>query len=959
MLVAGGLACATTPFRGDTGIKAFNFDLWDVHCPSGLRVIVERAPGSKWAAVTTVVGAGGVQDPVGREGLAHVVEHLTIMHAHGPNEAPMEDRLVRLGTRERAFTNLDETVYPHLVPATRLASLLDNEGRRLANPLDGLDEATFAVERDIVRNELRQGHETNDAGESFDVAYRTVFPPSHPYSRPVIGTHESLNAITLDDARRFADTYYRPEAMTMVIVADMDLSTADAFVRAHLPPALYGDPAHPRPLGAPAATPPGPPPLAAAGAMAHAADSVSTPELWIAWTTPGGYGPARYAGQSWAGIGQNNFYWARLDDADIASVDFFSTPNALASLFVCRVRLSRGVHPEQSLREVLATLPWTGGDDMWLAQRFDHLKLITLRDLAFEAESPRNRSLERAQYAHFVGGANAYGAVVDSAKSITDDVALDFARSYLDPARARAVLVEPRAPDARPTPNAVGAKAPAPRLRYKELPALTFADLADTRFLGGMQTTTLGNGLQVITVPRAGAPVVTVSLGFHGGSADAAPGVAAAAFEAVETHWEESPADYGVSWSFAPDRDLVTATMRAGVGNLGRALDMMSFVMRSYDVEWPSDKFQTTRLPWMRRQDDAAPKRNERAFLDTLFAGHPLGKTATAAQTAAVSKDAITAWLDRVIAPANAALVIVGDIDAATAVEAAREALGGWKTPAGVFPAAPPPSPRDGPAPFEAISEDGAIVTNRPGATQVELLLGCMLPPADAHAAAVYEVASHEIRSSLLTPIRERLGSTYDIEVETPTWRGGSTMLKIHSNIDNRRFGISLSVLRLYWKWAATARLASSADEERITRTGVDDARDRMLALDSSAALTRGLLETWNRGWPLAALDDETADLANIKTSEIEDTLRTCARNLVFAATGDENVIRSALAAPPPVARPARLTPPRVPQTAPALTPAPAAPAEPRASPAPLASPAPPAIPAPPASPAPPAPSAP
>jgi zinc protease len=926
--VLGAVACATTPFRGDTGIKAFNFDLWDIHCPSGLRVIVERAPGSKWAAVTTVVGAGGVQDPEGREGLAHVVEHLTIMHSHGPNEAPMEYRLVRLGTRERAFTSVDETVYPHLVPATLLASLLDDEGRRLADPLAGLDEATFAVERDVVRNELREGHETEDARESFDVAYRTVFPPNHPYSRPVIGTHESLNAITLDDARRFADTYYRPEAMTMVIVADMDLSTAEAFVRAHLPPALYGDPAHARPIGAPATTPQGRPPLSAGGALAHAAGSVTTPELWVAWTTPGGYGPARYASQTWAGIGQGNFYWARLDDADIASVDFFSIPHALASLFVCRVRLSHGVHPEQSLREVLATLPWTGGDDMGLAQRFDHLKLETLRDLAFEAESPRNRSLERAQYAHFVGGANAYGAVVDSAKSITDDVALEFARSYLDPARARAVLVEPLAPDARAATKAISAKVSAPRVRYKNLPPLTFGDLADTRFLAGMQTTTLSNGLQVITVPRAGAPVVTVSLGFHGGSADAAPGVAAAAFEALETHWEESPGDYGVSWSFAPDRDLVTATMRAGAGNLDRVLDMMSFLMRSYEIEWPSDKFQSTRLPWLRQQDETAPKRNERAFLDTLFAGHPLGKIATAAETAAVSKDAITAWLDRVIAPANAALVIVGDIDAAKSAEAARDALGGWKTSAGAFPATAPASPRDGPAPFEPIPEDGAIVTNRPGATQVELLFGCVLPPADAHAAAVYEVASHKIRSTLLTPIRERLGSTYDIEVETPTWRGGSTMLKVHSNIDNRRFGISLSVLRLYWKWAATARLATPSDDDHVKQIGVDDARDRMLALDSSAALARGLVETWNRGWPLAALDDETADLANVKASEVEDTLHICARNLVFAATGAENVIRSALSVPPPVARaaPSPVTPP---PAAPVITPAPPASAAP------------------------------
>jgi hypothetical protein len=43
-LAVGLLACGTAPFKGDSGIKPLNFDLWDVHCPSGLRVIFERAP---------------------------------------------------------------------------------------------------------------------------------------------------------------------------------------------------------------------------------------------------------------------------------------------------------------------------------------------------------------------------------------------------------------------------------------------------------------------------------------------------------------------------------------------------------------------------------------------------------------------------------------------------------------------------------------------------------------------------------------------------------------------------------------------------------------------------------------------------------------------------------------------------------------------------------------------------
>src|SRR5262245_40625818 len=111
------------PFQGDTGIRPFAFDLWDVHCPSGLRVIFERAPGSRVAGVTTVVGAGSHQDPPGREGLAHLVEHLTF-RAHGPGAAPMRVRLWEMGASYNADTRFDATTYHAVLPRDNLPQLV-------------------------------------------------------------------------------------------------------------------------------------------------------------------------------------------------------------------------------------------------------------------------------------------------------------------------------------------------------------------------------------------------------------------------------------------------------------------------------------------------------------------------------------------------------------------------------------------------------------------------------------------------------------------------------------------------------------------------------------------------------------------------------------------------------------------------------------------------------------------
>jgi zinc protease len=80
------------------------------------------------------------------------------------------------------------------------------------HPLDHLEPGVFAVEREVVRNELFQRGEMQLTGEVFQALYGMLFEAGHPYARPVIGTNESLSAITIDDAKSFAEKYYRPLA---------------------------------------------------------------------------------------------------------------------------------------------------------------------------------------------------------------------------------------------------------------------------------------------------------------------------------------------------------------------------------------------------------------------------------------------------------------------------------------------------------------------------------------------------------------------------------------------------------------------------------------------------------------------------------------------------------------------------------------------------------------------------
>jgi zinc protease len=867
-----------------------------VRCPSGLRVLVERTPGAYSAGVTAIVRSGSVQDPPGREGLAHVVEHL-LFRSHAPDTAPYLARIKALGAGAyNGQTGFERTVYYAFAPRQSLRPLLETLGHALAEPLEGLDERTFAIERDVVRNELRERNETHSAGVAWAAAYEAALPAGHPYTRPIIGTHESLSTVTLDDARRYAAEHYHPESMTFVVAGDVELASAEAFVHDALPPALYGDPAHPRapaPHAAAVTETPTPPP---ARGLPRARAAVTTPELWISWPLPGGYGPARFEAGLWAALSDQNFLRGRLADTDVAAVDLFTTQGQQASLFIARVRLIEGAHPDESLRQVVDALPWIGGDEFRLERRFTRLKVAALRGLAFGAESVVQRSRARADYVSDTGKAGMYGDLVAGVQAVDADHARDFATSTLSRERARAVLVEPFAADARPPTPVPAGEDLITLVNNTPVPRATLDELARVRQLDGLRSTKLDNGLELLLLRRPGAPVVSASLAFHGGQAAGRPGAASAALRTVDVRFGENLDDFGVSFQLSATRDHTVATVQAGAANLPRALDALSFATRSAAPDWPSDKFQEQTLPFLRKQDASAPARNERALMAALFHGHPFGDTPTADVLAAQTKPDLMAWLDSSFAPANAALVIVGDIDVGEAEAAARDSFGGWSAPGGPIaapaPAVPPATRPAGPV----LPAQTVIVTHHAGASQAEVEIACLLPPTDARGTATHSVAATLVEEALQESMRRKTGSTYGVHTWISTWRGGTSTLRISSAVDNGRLPDALAMLRAFWKRSISE--GSSAHDVEIARES--RALTLPMRLETSSDLVSDLVGRWNLGWPPASLDELPAEYARVTDRDVDAVLGVCGRNLVLSITGDEATIRAALASPAP-----------------------------------------------------------
>jgi zinc protease len=198
---------------------------------NGLQVLALPMAGTQSVAVQMWFGVGGRDDPSGRSGFAHLFEHLMFK---GTQHMASEtfDRLTEdVGGYNNAFTAEDVTAYQALVPGNHLERVLWAEGERLASLKLGREE--FESERAVVVEEYRERVLASPYGKLFNALPGEAFA-RHPYRRPVIGNMEDLAAATLEDAKQFHRTFYRPDNAVLVVAGAFEPATMRRWAQQHL-----------------------------------------------------------------------------------------------------------------------------------------------------------------------------------------------------------------------------------------------------------------------------------------------------------------------------------------------------------------------------------------------------------------------------------------------------------------------------------------------------------------------------------------------------------------------------------------------------------------------------------------------------------------------------------------------------------------------------------------------------
>ncbi len=219
--------------------------------PNGVVLLVAERPAIPIVVVRVYVRAGSVYDPADAGGLANLTADL-LTRGTAKRTGPELDRAIEfVGGSLEGDAGRDGAAVGLSVLRKDLALGLDLLAEVLLQPV--FPEAELKRRSEEIAAGIQRS-EQDPQTVAGRVMAELIFP-GHPYSRPVLGTVESVRRITREQVVAFHRENYRPDGAMIAVVGDVTRDEARRELMARL--GAWTGPAAPRPLIPPApASPP-------------------------------------------------------------------------------------------------------------------------------------------------------------------------------------------------------------------------------------------------------------------------------------------------------------------------------------------------------------------------------------------------------------------------------------------------------------------------------------------------------------------------------------------------------------------------------------------------------------------------------------------------------------------------------------------------------------------------------
>ena len=816
----------------------YQIDIRDYQFPSGLRILFQAERSQPVVAITTVIDKGSEADPDGMEGIAHVVEHLAFRAKHG--DLPKNwDLLQQLGAGINASTSNDWVDYMTVAPVDSLETVLRIEAKRLTDGVANVTAADVAAEREIARNELRMRYENAAIGEAWDSIAQQLFTPDWTYYRSTIGSHDSLDNITLEAVQNMVRDHYTPSNSTIVVVGDFDLDDSGAIINRVFGdfPELLQDPENPEAeleLTVPKARVdcdnraelPEPQP---GEEVPRVKGMVDAETVVVGWSTPGGYCADEALAEFAANQLTNYIYltlvpdweWSN-DEQSIEGLGCYAYPEQYASTVLCFIEpKAGGGYTGEKLAEKVADALYMQWDRQAISNpiyrgftdyAYNSAKMSYMAWLLQNVDdvaSLRGRATAGAHFTHYTGNPMVFSTTLNAINQVEPMAVQEFARKYLVRDRMVATIVEPMDEEDRARREAAAVRGEETRegysgstrdkeydfvFDYDKLTPEAIREVTITPDRSKIKEVTLDNGLQVVIFPYGDAPLAHVQLKVFGSDQTSIPreldGFSEAMSYRGHTHREKILAVAGFYGEGQGSRARVLESTGSS-GNLDALLHQVR--VKTTDVDWRIAAKNEKLKSWEKKykKDGEEPEVwASRLQYQHMYGDHPLGVWMTPEEWDKMGEwdvNDVKRWLHTKYQPANAVLYVVGKIDGDAALESVKKYFGGWEADDSVTAGKESPMGKPTHVPDRIV-----MVFDKPIATQSAIMLTCQADWTDPQQDATAKVMSDVLDEQAWRILREESGVTYGAGAYASSWPGGANLVGLQSLVQNSAVGLAV-----------------------------------------------------------------------------------------------------------------------------------------------------------------------
>ena len=195
--------------------------------PGGLRVVTEAMPGGRSASVGIWIPVGSRDETPALAGTSHFLEHLLFKGTTRRSALDIANAMDAVGGEFNAFTEKEHTCFYATVLDRDLPLALDIVADVVLEAT--LTAADVDIERGVVLEEIAM--RDDDPADLVHDEFATTLFGDRPLGRPILGTEQSIHALTRRQINGYYQRRYMTDAMVVSVAGNVEHAAVLRLVR--------------------------------------------------------------------------------------------------------------------------------------------------------------------------------------------------------------------------------------------------------------------------------------------------------------------------------------------------------------------------------------------------------------------------------------------------------------------------------------------------------------------------------------------------------------------------------------------------------------------------------------------------------------------------------------------------------------------------------------------------------